>query len=162
MGQNPYLKNVETIESPSRQLNFGGTCYERIVKYRNMQGWIQAWSASGSWFELDFGYWITENDSDTVLVSWDVEKGLPQKRRIQVNRFLRSHALLVRGKKVFLISTSISEFLKGGMNRRSTGAYTNITPPFIGLRGHCVILLVILYQDWKTFQSFSATRKWYS
>ena len=42
MGQNPYLKNVETIESPSRQLNFGGTCYERIVKYGNMQCWIQA------------------------------------------------------------------------------------------------------------------------
>ena len=42
MGQNPYLKNVETIESPSRQLNFGGTCYEMIVKYEGMQGKSQA------------------------------------------------------------------------------------------------------------------------
>ena len=41
-GPNPYLKNVETIERPSRQLNFGGACFEMMVKYGNVQRWIQA------------------------------------------------------------------------------------------------------------------------
>ena len=67
MGQNPYLKNVETIESPSRKLNFGKTCYEMIDKYGDMQGWIQAQQAAGRWFELDFGYWITEKYYCTAL-----------------------------------------------------------------------------------------------
>ena len=43
-----------------------------IVKYGDMQGWIQAQSAAGRWFELDFGYWINEKYSGTVLRGLDV------------------------------------------------------------------------------------------
>jgi hypothetical protein len=32
----------KTIESPSQKLNFGGTCYEMIVKYEGVQDKSQA------------------------------------------------------------------------------------------------------------------------